>query len=73
MNVEDPIFKSLLEENRQFSKLYQEHCKYEGQLDELDKAHHLTPQQEMQRKTLQKLKLSGKDRMSIMMQESSGT
>jgi uncharacterized protein YdcH (DUF465 family) len=67
MNTESAAFQSLLEENDDFRKLYDEHLKYERQLEELDKVRFLTPEQEMQRKTIQKLKLSGKDRMAQMM------
>ena len=67
MNTQSAAFQSLLEENDDFRKLYDEHLKYERQLEELDKVRFLTPEQEMQRKTIQKLKLSGKDRMTQMM------
>ena len=66
MNVEDPAVKRLLSTNESFRKLYEEHFKYERQLAELDRAHYLTPEQEVQRKRIQKLKLSGKDQMMAM-------
>lgn len=67
MDTQSTAFQSLLEANDDFRKLYDEHLKYERQLEELDKVRFLTPEQEMQRKTIQKLKLSGKDRMTQMM------
>ena len=70
MDTQSSTFQSLLEENDDFRKLYDEHLKYERQLEELDKVRLLTPEQEMQRKTIQKLKLSGKDRMTQMMDAS---
>ncbi len=69
MDTGDPTFQTLLAENDKFRKLYEEHLKYERQLEELDKVHYLTPEQEMQRKTIQKLKLSGKDQMARMVLE----
>jgi hypothetical protein len=69
MNTDSPEFKTLLAENEDFRKLYEEHEKYEKQLKELDRSHYLTPEQEIQRKTIQKLKLSGKDRMSLMIRQ----
>jgi len=69
MDIESPKVKELLSENDSFRKLYEEHLKYERQLEELDKAHYLTPEQELQRKTIQKLKLSGKDRMSRLVRQ----
>ena len=69
MNTDSPEFRALLAENKDFQKLYEEHEKYEKQLRELDKSRYLTPEQVLQRKTIQKLKLSGKDRMSIMIRQ----
>jgi len=69
METENPAVKQLLEESDRFRKLYEEHRKYERQLEELDKAHYLTPEQELQRKTIQKLKLSGKDQMSQLVRQ----
>ena len=69
MDTDNPTVKQLLEESDRFRKLYEEHRKYEKQLEELDKAHYLTPEQELQRKTIQKLKLSGKDQMSQLVRQ----
>ena len=63
-------FTRLLEKDDSFRRLYEEHLKYERQLKTFEKAHYLTPEQEMQRKTVQKLKLSGKDQMLMMVQQS---
>jgi uncharacterized protein YdcH (DUF465 family) len=69
MDSNDATVKQLLESDGEFRKLYEEHLKYEEQLKELDKIHYLTPEQELQRKTIQKLKLSGKDQMSRMVRQ----
>ena len=69
MDSNDATVQQLLENNEEFRKLYEEHRKYERQLAELDKIHYLTPEQEMQRKTIQKLKLSGKDQMSRIVRQ----
>ena len=69
MDIENPTVKQLLAESDEFRKLYEEHLKYERQLEELDKTHYLTPEQELQRKTIQKLKLSGKDQMSSLVRQ----
>ena len=69
MDPNDVTVQQLLEEDGDFRKLYEEHLKYEKQLKVLDKIHYLTPEQELQRKTIQKLKLSGKDQMSRMVRQ----
>jgi uncharacterized protein YdcH (DUF465 family) len=73
MNTDSPEFKTLLAGNEDFRKLYKEHEKYEKQLNELARNRYLTPEQEIQRKTIQKLKLSGKDRMSLMIRQAQDT
>jgi uncharacterized protein YdcH (DUF465 family) len=72
MDTESTVFQSLVKDNDKFRKLYEEHLKYEKQLAELDRVRYLTPEQEMQRKTIQKLKLSGKDLMARMIESPGG-
>ena len=69
MDSNDATVKQLLENDGEFRKLHEEHLKYEKQLKDLDKIHYLTPEQELQRKTIQKLKLSWKDQMSRMVRQ----
>lgn len=57
------LITRLISENEEFAKLCKEHDEYEEKLDELDKFHYLTTEQEISRKNIQKLKLKGKDRM----------
>lgn len=66
MRIDDPKVKKLLAENETFQRLYAEHLKFEQELADLDRAHYLTPEQDLQRKTIQKLKLAGKDQMMAM-------
>lgn len=69
MDVNSQAFKTLLEKDKKFQKLYEDHVKYEKQLGELDRIYYLTPEQEVQRKTIQKLKLNGKDQMSLLIRQ----
>jgi uncharacterized protein YdcH (DUF465 family) len=66
MKIDDPRVKKLLAEDEAFRRLYTEHLKYEQELSDLDRAHYLAPEQELRRKTIQKLKLAGKDQMMAM-------
>lgn len=72
MNIDEPILRKLLAENVAFQRLWSLHQKYELQLAELDRLHHLTPEQELSRRNLQKLKLAGKDEMAALVREASG-
>lgn len=72
INIEEPAAKKLLAENEDFQRLWAEHQVYEQQLADLDRLHHLLPNQELERRTIQKLKLAGKDKMAAIMREACG-
>ena len=66
MNVEvkdEPVVALLRSENSEFQKWEQEHRKLEDSLLTLEAHRYLTPEEEMERKRIQKLKLAAKDRM----------
>lgn len=72
MKSDDPVVKKLLNENEAFQRLWARHLRYERQIADLDRQHHLTPDQELERRTVQKLKLAGKDEMATILREAGG-
>jgi uncharacterized protein YdcH (DUF465 family) len=54
---------SLLDKDPELKKYYEEHRELEKKLADFQHKHHLTPEEEVEMKTIQKLKLAGKDRM----------
>ena len=72
MMSDDPTVKRLLGESEAFQRLWARHQRYEQQLAELDRIPHLTPEQELERKTLQKRKLAGKDQMMELVRAAGG-
>ena len=44
-----------------------EHEEYESKLAELNRRLHLTPEEEVERKRIQKLKLAGRDRIEVIL------
>ncbi len=66
---EEAVVKILLESNEEFKKLYNEHLELEKKIAEFDSKHYLTPEEELERKRLQKIKLAGKDRMFELIKE----
>lgn len=54
---------SLLDKDPELRKYYEEHRELEKQLADFQHKHHLTPEEEVEMKKIQKLKLAGKDRM----------
>lgn len=57
------LILKLSDENPELKKLWDEHLGYETKLKEFEKKQHLTPEDDIEKKRLQKLKLSGKDKI----------
>lgn len=63
------LIQRLSEENPRFRKLHEEHILFEKKLQELDERTYLTPEEDLERKKIQKLKLAGKDEMESILRE----
>lgn len=66
MNVEvyeEPVVQRLRRENPEFLRWEEEHKKLELTLAGIDTHPYLSPEEEVERKRIQKLKLAAKDRM----------
>ena len=63
------LIEKLCEENPRFRKLYEEHIILEKQLREFDGRVYLSPEDEMDRHRVQKLKLAGKDEMETILRK----
>jgi uncharacterized protein YdcH (DUF465 family) len=73
MNVEvneEVLREKLRVENPEFQKWEQEHRKLEDTLMSFESHRYLTPEEEMERKRIQKLKLAAKDRMMEIVRRS---
>jgi uncharacterized protein YdcH (DUF465 family) len=73
MNVEvneDALVATLRVENSEFQKWEMEHKKLEDSLISFETYRYLTPEQEVERKRIQKLKLLAKDRMMEIVRRS---
>ncbi|MCL4558332.1 MAG: DUF465 domain-containing protein [Deltaproteobacteria bacterium] len=57
------LIVKLSEQNPELKKLWDEHLDYEKKIKDLERKLHLSPEEEIEKKRLQKLKLSGKDKM----------
>jgi len=64
---EEDAILSLVDQVPELRSLYVEHQGLKKQLDTLNHKHYLTPEEEMERKRIQKLKLAGKDRMMAIL------
>lgn len=73
MNVEvkeEVLVAKLRVENSEFQKWEQEHRKLEDSLMSFEIHRYLTPEEEVERKRIQKLKLAAKDRMMEIVRRS---
>jgi len=60
---EEVLVARLRTENAEFQKWEEEHHKLENTLESIDSHVYLTPEEEMERKRVQKMKLAVKDKM----------
>ena len=60
---DEELIQSLLPHDEELKRYYEEHLVLEQRLSEFNRRAYLTPEQELERKQIQKLKLSGKDRI----------
>ncbi len=67
--TEQEIIEALKRENEEFKKLNEEHKNLEHLLADIDRKVYLNPEEEVERKKIQKLKLLKKDRMAELVRE----
>jgi uncharacterized protein len=71
---DEELIKSLLEREPDLRRYYEEHVDLERQLQGYQQKLYLSPEEEVEKKRLQKLKLAGKDKiMEILSRYRSGT
>jgi hypothetical protein len=61
--ADEQLIQSLLDRDAELKRYYEEHLDLERQLSRLQQKSHLSPDEEMERKRIQKVKLAGKDRI----------
>ena len=69
MEIDPTLLEKVQGENVEFKKLYQEHLDLKHRVEELNKMNFLTPELELEKKTVQKQKLKGKDRMTQIIEQ----
>lgn len=65
----EDLIERVKRENEEFRTLYLEHTILEKKLSEFSKSKYLTSEEDIERKRLQKVKLSGKDRMAEILKQ----
>ncbi len=64
MEIDPTLLEKIQSENDEFKKLYEEHTQQKHRVEELNHMKFLSPEQEVEKKTIQKQKLKSKDRMT---------
>ena len=65
----EDLIEKATNENKEFRSLYLEHLELEKKLSEFNKSKFLTTERDIEKKRLQKIKLSGKDRMAKILKK----
>ncbi|MFH1623611.1 MAG: DUF465 domain-containing protein [Pseudomonadota bacterium] len=60
---DEKLIERLVQQDRELKKYVDEHIEFEKTLEEYNKKIYLTPEEEIERKRIQKLKLAGRDRI----------
>ena len=63
MEIDPDTLEKVKSNNVEFKNLFEEHTQLKSRVEELNKMKYLTPEQEMEKKRIQKQKLHCKDRM----------
>jgi uncharacterized protein YdcH (DUF465 family) len=61
--TDEQLILSLVDRDPELKRLHEEHVQLEKQLAQMNHKGFLNPEEEVERKRLQKVKLAGKDRM----------
>ncbi|HPL62768.1 MAG: DUF465 domain-containing protein [Syntrophales bacterium] len=61
--VEELLIARYINQDEELKKHWEEHQRYEKVLEDFNKRVYLTPQEEIEKKKIQKMKLAGKDRI----------
>lgn len=65
---DEELIKTLIAHDEELKGFYEEHLDLERQLDDYNRRLYLTPEQDLEKKALQKRKLLGKDRIMEILQ-----
>jgi uncharacterized protein YdcH (DUF465 family) len=60
---EEELIRTLIDQDAELRQYYEEHLDLEKKLAALQHKHFLTPEEDVEKKRIQKVKLAGKDRI----------
>jgi hypothetical protein len=60
------LIEELIKINAELAQLWHDHLDFEARLEEMNRRLYLTPEEQLERKALQKRKLAGRDRIEAI-------
>lgn len=66
---EESLIEQHIGEDEELRKYVEEHRRYKADLEKYNLLNHLTPEEEIQKKVLQKKKLQGKERIFVILEK----
>ena len=66
---DEELIQTLIPHDQELKQYYEEHLRLEAQLAEFNRKVYLTPEQDLEKKQLQKRKLHGKDRIMQILEK----
>ncbi len=69
MEIDPTLLGKIQSDNEEFKALYADHMKLKSRVEELNNLKILSPEQEVEKKTIKKQKLKNKDRMAELIDQ----
>ena len=66
------LIEELIRSNEELAALWREHLDFEEKLEDMNRRVYLTPEEQIERKSIQKMKLAGRDRIEIILSQHRG-
>ncbi len=67
--TDQQLIEELIESNQELADLWKEHLAFEEKLDDMNRRIYLSPEEQIERKAIQKMKLAGRDRIEVILSE----
>ncbi len=68
-NSDQELIEELIQTNEELAALWREHLAFEEKLEDMNRRIYLTPEEQIERKSIQKMKLAGRDRIETILSE----
>ena len=67
--TDQQLIEELILSNEELAGLWREHLDFEQKLEDMNNRIYLTPEEQIERKSIQKMKLAGRDRIEVILSE----